>query len=259
VWEESQLGKHPKWDTMTDDEKSVQRGIVATYWKNNSFTKLFSDNIGCEFKNFGLGGNSNTNIVQDIVKHSHFFNRGDVVIVGWTSPLRDKVTFWPDNPIKWISSSKKVRKYFEELGKSFQLDEGKFDYTEYENKVEIEKFWEVFGKQWLAYGYDEEYHHLQSKQILYFTQNFLEYLGVKYLFVNAFESVLIREESLINMSNYWKGGKESIWSYINHDEDLLEPLGYNLYDGIECRHPSRKGHKYFSKSLTDFYREVYDG
>ena len=69
-------------------------------------------------------------------------------------------------------------KYFEELGKSFQLDEGKFDYTEYENKVEIEKFWEVFGKQWLAYGYDEEYHHLQSKQSLYFTQTFLEYLCV---------------------------------------------------------------------------------
>lgn len=61
------------------------------------------------------------------------------------------------------------------------------------------------------------------------------------------------------MSKYWKGGNESIWSYTKHDENLLEPLGYNLYNGIEARHPSSAGHTHFEKSLTKFYKEVYDG
>lgn len=261
VWEESQLGNHPKWDTMTDSEKSIQRGSVANFRENNSFTKKFSDSIGFDSKNFGKAGNSNSNIVQDIVSHSHLFNDGDVVLVGWSSPLRDKVTFWPDNPLHWISSSKKVRKYFEEVGKTFQIDINNPEYKNknYKNKIEIERFWKVFGKDWLINGYDEEYHHLQSKQILYFTQEFLKYFGVKYIFFNAFEPILIREEPLIDMSKYWKGGNESIWSYTKHDENLLEPLGYNLYNGIEARHPSSAGHTHFEKSLTKFYKEVYDG
>ena len=260
VWEESQLGNHPKWDTMTDSEKSIQRSSVANFRGNNSFTKKFSDSIGCGFKNFGLGGNSNQNIVQSIVSHSHLFNDGDVVLIGWSSPLRDKVTFWPENPLHWISSSKDQRKHFQKIGKSFPMDFNKLEYKNYKNKMEIEEFWDEFGKDWFVKGYDEEYHHLQSKQILYFTQEFLKYFGVKYIFFNAFEHILIREEPIIDMSKYWKGGDESIYSYIKHDENLLEPkFGYNLYPGVEARHPSSAGHTYFQKSLTKFYKEVYDG
>ena len=38
--------------------------------------------------------------------------------------------------------------------------------------------------------------------------------------------MLQRKEQTIDMSKYWKGGDESIWSYTKHDDDLLELKGY---------------------------------
>ena len=44
-FEESNLGEHPDWDTMTDEQKNKQRSIVANFWKDNCFTKLLSDKL----------------------------------------------------------------------------------------------------------------------------------------------------------------------------------------------------------------------
>ena len=69
--------------------------------------------------------------------------------------------------------------------------------------------------------------------------------------------MLKRKEQTIDMSKYWKGGDESIWTYTKHDDNLLELKDYSGNSII--RHPSKEGHKYFTESLYKFYKEVYDG
>ena len=254
-FEESNLGEHPDWDTMTDEQKNKQRSIVANFWKDNCFTKLLSDKLNTDFsKNHAVAGCSNLDIVNSIVTNSFKFKPDDIVLVGWTSSLRDKITFWPDNPITWISSSKLQAAHdFETKQKAGVFHSKKFQKEE----DTLKKFWKELPKKWLIHPHYEEYYHIFNTQILYFTQELLNHFQVKYIFFNAFEPMLKRKEQTIDMSKYWKGGDESIWTYTKHDDNLLELKDYSGNSII--RHPSKEGHKYFSKSLYKFYKEVYNG
>tara|TARA_R100001591_G_C4326286_1_gene176889 strand:- start:275 stop:1093 length:819 start_codon:yes stop_codon:yes gene_type:complete len=253
-FEESNLGEHPKWKTMSEDEKSEQRKIVADFWKDNCFTKLISDKLNVDFfKNHAVSGSSNLDIVNSIVTNSFKFKPNDIVLVGWTSSLRDKIIFWPDNPLKWISSS--------ELQAAHDLETNKQPMAFYSEKFigqedKLKKFWKEFPKKWFIHPHYEEFYHIFNTQILYFTQELLNHFDVRYIFFDAFEPMLKRKEHTIDMSKYWKAGNESIWSYTKHDDELLELKDYAT---SIIRHPSKEGHKYFSKSLYKFYNEVYDG
>jgi len=253
-FEESHMGEHPNWDTMNDEQKSKQRSIVANFWEENCFTKLLSDKLNPNFfKNHAVAGCSNLDIVNSIVTNSFKFQPNDIVLVGWSSSLRDKLTFWPDNPIKWMSSSKIQATHDMEIKQQAVV----FDTQEFKKEQDtLKKFWKEFPKKWFIHPHYDEYYHIFNTQILYFTQELLNYFKVRYIFFNAFEPMLQRKEQTIDMSKYWKGGDESIWSYTKHDDDLLELKGYTKN---VIRHPSKKGHEYFTESLYKFYKEVYNG
>jgi len=255
-WEESQLGNHPKWDTMTDKQKNKQRSIVANFWNDSCFTKHFSDKLNTYFFNHGENGCNNLEIVENIVSSSFKFKPNDIVLVGWTSSLRDKLYFWPDNPLKWVATDEIQLQHYRQTEKYLHLDYGKLDKLNWKNQNKLLDFWKDFSKKWLINSYNEEYYHIYNTQILYFTQEFLKHFKVKYIFFDAFDIMLKRKEPIIDMSKYWKGGKETIYSYIEHDEDLLESKKYVPQN--QKRHPSKKGHKYFTESLYKFYKEVYD-
>ena len=168
------------------------------------------------------------------------FKKGDLVLIGWTSSLRDKLPFWPRQvKYKWIAPSQRVKNSFllpeargaQNVGasaESFKHDFREEFNKELKNGKEVHEFFKQFTKGWLVEGYQEEYYHLYNEQLIYFVQKFLEYNKVKYIMFNAFEPMLQSESSLIDYKYYWTGGKESIWSLTKHNQDLLVHRYYQL-------------------------------
>ena len=267
--EHAMLGGHPKWDTMGDEQKNIQRTKVAKFWTENSFTHLLANKLECKYRNFGHNGSRNMDIVENLLKHSHEFKKGDLVLVGWTSSLRDRIPFWPRQvKYKWIAPSQEVKNKFllpeaqgaQNVGITAESFAHQFDEAfneELKNAKKVHSFFKNFTKGWLVEGYQEEYYHLYNEQLIYFVQKFLEYCGVKYIMFNAFEPMLQSESTLIDYKYYWTGGKESIWSLTKHNEDLLELKGWNVYDKHTPRHPSKAGQELFTKQLYKFYNKVH--
>ena len=267
--EHALLGGHPKWDTMTDEQKNIQRTKVAKFWIENSFTHMLANKLECEYSNFGHNGSRNMDIVEMMMTHSHYFKKGDLVLIGWTSSLRDRIPFWPKQiKYKWIAPSQRVKnnhllpeaKGAQNVGtsaESFLHDFKEEPNKELKNGKEIHEFFKTFTKSWLVEGYQEKYYHLYNEQLIYFVQKFLEYHGVKYIMFNAFEPMLQSESTLINYKYYWTEGKESIWSLTQHNEDLLELSGWNTFEKYTPRHPSKMGHELFTQQLYKFYNKVH--
>ena len=67
-YENSQLGGHPDWDVMTDDEKNTQRSKVERFRNKNSYTGQFARKIGIGCSNKGLSGCSNVDILNSIFR-----------------------------------------------------------------------------------------------------------------------------------------------------------------------------------------------
>ena len=254
------MGEDGDWDNWSEEKKNIQRTKVSKLWIENSFTHMFANKLKCQYRNFGHNGSANMDIVEMIVRHSHLFEKGDLIIIGWSSSLRDKIPFWPKQVrYQWIAPSQQVKNNFlipNEKGVPGIGEHIEEFNEELQNEKEVHEFFLNFTKGWLVEGYQEEYYQLYNQQLIYFVQKFLDYNKVKYIMFNAFEPMLDEKSSLIDYNYYWKEGKESIWSFTKHDDDLLEVKGYTSSD---IRHPSKKGHKYFTESLYKFYKEVYDG
>ena len=49
-----------------------------------SWSEILGEKLNMEVKNYGIGGNSNPQIFDDVCNKSHEFNKGDIVIINWT-------------------------------------------------------------------------------------------------------------------------------------------------------------------------------
>lgn len=59
--------------------KNLRGGNLPLGWVDILGKKLDMETI-----NHGIGGNSNTQIFQDVCEHAHMFKKGDIVFVNWT-------------------------------------------------------------------------------------------------------------------------------------------------------------------------------
>ena len=259
--EHTLMGKDGDWDNWSEEKKNIQRTKVSKLWIENSFTHMFANKLKCQYKNFGHNGSTNMDIVEMIMKHSHLFEKGDLIIIGWTSSLRDKIPFWPRQvKYKWIAPSQQVKNNFllPNTRGAQSIGEHTEEFNEeLKNEKEIHEFFAKFTKGWLVEGYREEYYDLYNEQIIYFVQKFLDYNKLKYIMFNAFEPMLQSKSSLIDYKYYWTEGKESLWSLTKHNEDLLELQGWNVYEKHTPRHPSKLGHELFTQQLYKFYNKVH--
>ena len=64
-------------------------------WKGyspNIFSKLLSNNLNLELHNLALGASSNSTIFETIYTNAHNINKGDIVIIGWSSQNRFRLS-----------------------------------------------------------------------------------------------------------------------------------------------------------------------
>ena len=94
-YEQSQLSQHPDWDTMTDEQKNIQRNKVERFRHENSYTANFARKVGIGYLNNGLSGCSNIDILNSVFENGDNFKQDDIVFVGFTSSLRNPISFFP--------------------------------------------------------------------------------------------------------------------------------------------------------------------
>mgnify|MGYP003130641466 CR=1 FL=1 len=254
-YENSQLGGHPEWDTMTDEQKGIQRSKIERFRHENSYTAFFARKVGIGYLNQGLSGCSNIDILNTIFECGDNFKQGDIVFIGFTSSLRNPISFFPrkfhQTGFK-LAPNLNVLKDFTELKVNENMKEL---YTE-----ESMSFFQDYSKFYLAEMFDEQYYEIVNYNIIVFLQKYFEYKKVNYIMFDAFDYMVNKNYKHINQKYYWNFNNETIYSYIAsfNDEGLLETEGYNPYDQTP-RHPSAAGHKLFAEELHKFYKKVYNG
>jgi lysophospholipase L1-like esterase len=254
-YETSQLGGHPDWNTMTDEQKGIQRKKVERFRHENSYTAHFARRVGIGYSNNGLSGCSNIHILNSIFESGDDFKQGDIVFVGFTSSLRNPISFFPRkfSESGWkLAPNLSVLKGFVDLKISTPIMKY---YSE-----ESMSFFQDYSKFYLTEMFDEQYYEIVNYNIIVFLQKYLEYKKVNYIMFDAFDYMVNKNYEHINQKYYWNFNNETIYSYITsfNDEGLLEMEGYNLHNQAP-RHPSTAGHKLFAEELYKFYKKVYDG
>ena len=255
LYENSQLGEHPDWDTMTNEQKNIQRSKVERFRHENSYTAFFARKLGVGYLNSGLSGCSNIDILNSIFELDNSFKQGDIVFVGFTSSLRNPISFFPrkfsETEFK-LAPNLDVLKDFTTLKVNEKMKEF---YTE-----ESMSFFQEYSKFYLTEMFDEQYYEIVNYNIIVFLQKYFEYKKVNYIMLDAFDYMVNKKYEHINQKYYWNFNKETIYSYIAsfNDEGLLETEGYNPHNQTP-RHPSTEGHKLFAEDLHKFYKKVYNG
>jgi hypothetical protein len=97
-------------------------------WKNYSWTKVLSDKLNVKSVNNGISGSSNLNIfnkvVDDLIEGK--IKKNDIVVIMWSSSLRDLVPFLPKN--EWVSwSIKHLIEYPHKFVESYQSENEKYN------------------------------------------------------------------------------------------------------------------------------------
>ncbi len=244
-YEESLLGGHPNWDTMTDEEKNIQRSKVGTFRHENSYTAGFAKKLGMGYLNKGLQGCSNVDIMNTILTYDSKLQQGDIVLIGYTSSLRSPLPFFPKLFTGSSIPNKSVLHLYKKKIKSVD---------------NLENFFQDYYSFYLTEMFDNKYYELFNYNLIVFLQKYLEYKKVKYIMIDAFDYMVNEKYEHIDTKYYWNFNKKTILSYVKsfNDEGLLEQVGYNVKEQPP-RHPSIEGHKIFAEELYKFYNKVYNG
>lgn len=251
------------------------------YIVERSFTKYLADKLKCTYINEGAIGCNNNDIVNSIVRFGleKKFNKDDLVVVSFTSTLRDKLPFLPSQindqhrpGITWSIKELSLLENFDATLIEFISDENNFKIANkdgYANKEEL-----------LAYGkFNYTYHEFCKKYVIdmhdysyldYFNLNMIAFLqiyfnvnNVKYIFADAFEhsynGSCYDKVDKLDLRNYFEFGKNTYSTILTsmNDRTLLEDDGYNI-NNLVSLHPSYKGHKVIANLLHKFYQSVYE-
>ena len=255
-YEESQLGGHPDWDTMTEKEKTQRRQDMSVWRNKRSFTKYFCDYFPqAKWENWGIIGCSNKDILDLIFKHDkrHPHNeqyKDYLYLIQWSSSLKDSLPWFPQiyNDERFFGLSTSIKSL------TAMLEKGRSIWKDKDEVKGLGKFLEQYLPKFYVEAYNEDYYKIYNSSMLHILINFLNFREVKYIMVDGFET-MSHDDKFIDTKKYWGYGDKTIHSYLKTfgDDDLLEEKTMK-YDN---RHPSKKGHKLFAKELFRFYNEVY--
>ena len=254
-YEESHLGEHPMWKTWSDKEKNLARKKVHQFRNKNSFTKFFADYFDCEYINNGNIGCNNMDIVNYFFTFDKEFGfeKNDLVLIGFTSSMRDKLPWMPDifnnNVRSGITWSTKELSLVATRSCNIVWADNEF-------RDKYDDFFHSYLKHYVVELYDEKYFNIFNLNLVSTLQHYLNYLGVDYIMFDAFEPMFTTIPNQIDTHTYWECGTNSIWSYLNQfDRDLFELDGYSINKEVH-KHPNTEGHKVFAKELFRYYNET---
>lgn len=232
-------------DTLSMHEKLI-------YQKNNSWVSFLSEKLNITFENKGVSGNSNNkifNLIADDIRNG-VTTKDDLVIIMWSSSLRDSLPFFPKlyDKGEWLSWS---MKHLIEAPEKFIKS------TKSENKF-YDFFLEDYKKFFLSNLFSDYYYSIINQNYIIFLQNYFEYYGIKYIMCDGIESMFtglnpsFDKSNLIKKEYYWECNQNTIqnWLIENSDDSVWEHK--ERWKDVSNQHPNIKGHKMIAEELNSF-------
>lgn len=229
-------------DNLTTEEK-------IEFQKNHSWPKILSDKIGCEFINHGISGNSNNKIFNTVISDvkENRVTEKDLVIIMWSSSLRDPVPFLPSG--EWVTWS--VKHMLQEPYKFLN------SYTS--ENIKFDSFFTEYKKLFISDLFNQNFYNIVNQYYIIFLQRLLEYFGIRYVMCDSFENMVIdlRKEdnltSFINKSSYWEFDKKTFRSYLIEKGriDIWEYQDPN-FESRATQHPNYSGYKIIAEEIHNF-------
>ena len=256
--------------------KDTARDLYQEFTTSHSFTRYFADKLKLEWINKGEPGCSNRDIVTNIFQYyaDRFFTKGDIVLVSFSSTLRDQFPFFPILKEKqWKGISWNVKDIFEPLKDVRSYEEFKKSANRNDllglsvnpENISTGFFMNEYKKFFLTEMFDYRYFDFFNFNMIALLQEFFDFIEVDYILIDAFEpsfygSTYDKRELIEKYAHYWKYNEHSIFSYLEQyeDSDLFELDGYASTSSVAAKHPSKKGHKLFANSLHKHYIRTRD-
>jgi len=217
--------------------------------------RYLSEILNVEFINNGIGGASN-NIIFETVSHclkSNQINRGDFIVIMWTSFLRDDVPFFPKGEWHFWGERYKSKKH---------IYTPIFNKT-IENNVIFDRASLSYKEFYLTNLYCDTYYNIINQNYIFYLQHMFNEMGIRYMFCDAFDSLIknpinqeIDKTNLINRKHYWgfenrtfrdlliETNRKNVWEDNSHFTE--SQLG---------KHPNKNGYKLIAEEIYDFIQK----
>jgi hypothetical protein len=236
-------------DTLSKHEKII-------YQKENSWVKLLSDQLNMPYENYGISGNPNNKIFNQIVDDikSGTTTKNDLVIVMWSSSLRDYLPFMPHGPKgEWLSwSVKHLMETPERFYTSTQTENRYYDF-----------FMEDYKKFYLTNLYDQLYYSMVNQNYIIFLQQFFKHYKINYVLCDGIEDMFLGlnneydKTELIHSEYYWGYKTQTIRDWLSQYNDDTMWEHKDRWDTRGTQHPNLKGYTMISMELARFIKYKY--
>lgn len=228
-------------------EKTLKNQELNLFRNSHSWVKVVSDKLNCESVNNGISGNSNSaifnKIIDDVINGT--IKEDDLIVIMWSSSLRDVVPFLPKN--EWVSwSIKHLINLPDKFITSYKSDNTKYD-----------DFLSDYKTFFLSMVFNQNYYNIVNQNYIIFLQKLFKEYGLKYLMIDGFDKMVHNLQPsddithLINKKNYWQFDKSTMRDFLmNTKTDCFETL--QTIDENPAQHPNSLGYNLISEEIYNY-------
>ena len=244
-WTEGE-GISPKTENSIDSREERKK-----FRNEKAWPKILSDLLECNHINQSLSGSDNNLIFNTIISDikSGSIKPGDLLIVMWSSSLRDDVPFFPKN--EWHTWG------IDYLKKEHQFQW--FTSTALTKNANYNDFLVSFKEFFIGELYTQDYYNIVNQNYILFIQKLCEFYKINYMFCDAFDKMIdnIKPENdktyNINKSIYWGFYEKTFKDFlIKTTNPFVWQSPYADIIKSPMMHPSETGYKLIAEELYRF-------
>jgi len=161
-------------------EKTLKNEELNLFRNSHSWVKNVADKLECGWVNNGISGNSNSSIFNKVIDDviDGVIKQDDLIVIMWSSSLRDVVPFLPKN--EWISwSIKHLINLPDKFVKSYKSENSKYD-----------SFLSDYKTYFLSMMFNQNYYNIVNQNYIIFLQKLFKEYGINYLMIDGFDKMV---------------------------------------------------------------------
>jgi hypothetical protein len=228
-------------------ESTLKNQELIIYRNQNSWVKLLADKLNLQWINNGKSGNPNSVIFNSIIDDvtNDRIKKGDLVIVLWSSSLRDYAAFLPRQ--QWVSwSVKHLVNLPEKFINSYKSHNETYD-----------SFLREYKSFFLDNLFNQNYYNIVNQNYIIFLQKLFEFYGITYIMADAFDMMVVDPNEkddvsgMIKTKHYWEYRKKTMRDFLQETKlDCFEDI--KMMSKNPAQHPNILGYNLISVEFNNY-------
>jgi hypothetical protein len=228
-------------------ESTLKNQELIIYRNQNSWVKLLADKLNLQWINNGKSGNPNSVIFNSIIDDvtNDRIKKGDLVIILWSSSLRDYAAFLPRQ--QWVSwSVKHLVNLPEKFINSYKSHNETYD-----------SFLREYKSFFLDNLFNQNYYNIVNQNYIIFLQKLFEFYGIKYVMADAFDMMVVNPNEkddiggMIKTKYYWEYRKKTMRDFLQETKlDCFEDI--KMISKNPAQHPNIMGYNLISVEFNNY-------